>query len=175
MANFLSVINECLETNEMGAEWKKGVVFPIKKKMEWNRDLNLTCPITLIETARKIMSKVLTIRLSKILSENKYILQNANYAALLNTSVFEPSKLVQGVVEDANKYKKEAWILFMDISKAYDSVNSKMLEKRLSRIKLPNKFIRLIIDVTNRFNKVIVGKEMTDEYKVEDGLDQEEV
>lgn len=93
-----------------------------------------------------------------------------------NNSVFEPLKIVQSIIQDANKYKKEAWILFMDISKAYDSMSSIMLEKSLRRIKLPNNFIKLVMDVTdNRFNKVIVKKELTDEYKVEDGLDQGEV
>src|SRR5438046_7098284 len=138
--------------------WKKGMIYPIKKKMDWNKDLKLTRPITLIETARKLMIKIITNRLSKILTENK-ILEKSNYAALLNNSTFEPLKIVQGIIEDANKYKKEAWILLMDISKAYDSVSSIMLEKCLNRIKLPKNFIELVMEISlNRFNKVIVGR-----------------
>jgi hypothetical protein len=121
------------------------------------------------------MIKILTNRLSRILTQYK-ILNDNNYAALLNNSTFEPIKIIQGILEDVNKYKKEAWILLMDISKAYDSVSSVMLEKGLNRIKLPKSFIDLIMDVTlNHFNRVIVNKEFTEEYYIQDGLDQGEV
>ncbi|GBC08297.1 hypothetical protein RclHR1_00800024 [Rhizophagus clarus] len=64
----------------------------------------------------------------------------------------------------------------MDISKAYDSVSTIKLEKNLKRIKLPESFIKLIMDINlNRYNKVIVNKGFTDEYHVEDGIDQGEV
>ncbi|GBC03184.1 hypothetical protein RclHR1_00500032 [Rhizophagus clarus] len=51
-----------------------------------------------------------------------------------------------------------------------------MLEKSLNRIKLPKQFIDLVLNVQlNRYNKVIVNKEFTEEYHVEDGIDQGEV
>jgi hypothetical protein len=117
---------------------------------------------------------MLTQRLSKIISEHN-ILKGKNYAALKNNSTFEPLKIVQSIIEDANRNKKEAWILLMDISKAFDSVSSIMLEKCLRRIKLPISFINIVLDVAyNRFNQVIVGKECTEEYYVNDGIDQGE-
>ncbi|PKY46886.1 hypothetical protein RhiirA4_461888 [Rhizophagus irregularis] len=64
----------------------------------------------------------------------------------------------------------------MDISKVYDSVSSIMLEKNLERLKLPTKLINIVMDIiNNRFNRVIVNKEVTDEYYVRDGLDQGEI
>ncbi|GBB97266.1 hypothetical protein RclHR1_29510001, partial [Rhizophagus clarus] len=123
--------------------------------------------------ARKIFLKVLVKRLAKILSSNK-ILQGFNYAALLNESTLEPPKIVQSIVKDANKEKKEVWILLMDISKAFDSVSMIMLEKSLKRIKIPESLIEIIMDINlNRTNKVIVNSEFTKEYKVEDGVDQD--
>jgi hypothetical protein len=63
----------------------------------------------------------------------------------------------------------------MDISKAFNSVNSIMLETYMKQIKLPNNFIELIMDVAyNRFNQVIIGKELSEEYYVNDGIDQGE-
>src|SRR5947207_15619991 len=51
-----------------------------------------------------------------------------------------------------------------------------MLEKYLNRITLPKNFIELVMEISlNRFNKVIVGKETTEEYYVQDGIDQGEV
>ncbi|GES91125.1 hypothetical protein GLOIN_2v1827388 [Rhizophagus clarus] len=153
------------------------MIFPINKttRSHWNNDINLTRPITLIETARKIFIKVLVKRLAKILSLNK-VLQGSNYAALLNESTLEPLKIVQSIIEDANKENKEVWILLMDISKAFDSVSMIMLEKSLKRIKVPEPLIKIIMDINlNRTNKVIVNGEFTKEYEVEDGVDQGEV
>src|SRR6266498_1882378 len=56
----LLIINENIEETSTPEAWKKGMIYPIKKKMDWNKDLNLTRPITLIETARKLMIKILT-------------------------------------------------------------------------------------------------------------------
>ncbi|GES87658.1 hypothetical protein GLOIN_2v1824527 [Rhizophagus clarus] len=106
----------------------------------------------------------------------KKILQGSNYAALLNESTLEPLKIVQSIIEDANKENKEVWILLMDISKAFDSVSMIMLEKSLKRIKVPEPLINIIMDINlNRTNKVIVNGEFTKEYEVEDGVDQGEV
>lgn len=59
----------------------------------------------LIESERKIMIKILTNRLSKILTKEQ-VLMGTNYAALLNNSTFEPLKIIQGIIEDASKYDK---------------------------------------------------------------------
>ncbi|GES83915.1 Down syndrome cell adhesion molecule-like protein Dscam2 [Rhizophagus clarus] len=143
----LNIYNGILHEHKVLNEWKKGMIFPINK------------------TTLK--------RLAKILSSNK-ILQGFNYAALLNESTLEPPKIVQSIVKDANKEKKEVWILLMDISKAFDSVSMIMLEKSLKRIKIPESLIEIIMDINlNRTNKVIVNSEFTKEYKVEDGVDQE--
>lgn len=59
----------------------------------------------------------------------------------------------------------------MDKSKAYDSVNTKMLELAMERIKLPKKFIELVMDISlNRYNRVLVNNEMTEAYHVEDNF-----
>ncbi|CAB4418815.1 unnamed protein product [Rhizophagus irregularis] len=164
----LEIFNESLMKANVTDKWKKGVIYPINKttRSHWNYDLKLTRPIVLLETARKICFKILTNRLSEILTKEQ-ILTNTNYAALKNESTLEPLKIVQAVIEDANKYKKEAWILLMDISKAYDSASSTMLKKCMERIKLPKKFIDLVIDVNlNRYNRVLVNNELTEEYHV---------
>ncbi|GBC20468.2 Down syndrome cell adhesion molecule-like protein Dscam2 [Rhizophagus irregularis DAOM 181602=DAOM 197198] len=171
----IEIINLVIKEGTWPKEWKDGIIYPIKKTMEWNRDLKLTRPITLIETARKITIKILTNRLNDILT--KYtVLKGKNFAALKYESTFEPIKILQAIIEDANINKKEAWIVLMDISKAYDSVSSRSLRKGMERIKLPEQWINLVLDISyNRFNRVIVNNDLTEKYKVEDGIDQGEV
>ncbi|GBC47807.2 hypothetical protein GLOIN_2v29323 [Rhizophagus irregularis DAOM 181602=DAOM 197198] len=173
----LNIFNDSMAKENVTDEWKKGFIYPINKtsRSNWNQDLNLTRPIVLLETARKIWFKILVNRLGEILTKEQ-ILTNTNFAALKNESTLEPIKIIQAIIEDANNYKKEAWILLMDISKAYDSVNTTMLKRSLERIKLPPNFINIVMDVNlNRFNRVLVNNELTDEYHVEDGIDQGEI
>lgn len=56
-------------------DWKIELIYPINKtiRSDWNQDLKLMCPITLLETVRKIFLKVLVNRLSEILTENKIL------------------------------------------------------------------------------------------------------
>ncbi|PKB95602.1 hypothetical protein RhiirA5_436408 [Rhizophagus irregularis] len=103
----LMIINGVLNEENWPEDWKKGIIYPIKKTIDWNRDLSLTRPITLIETARKLAIKIFTNRLSTILAKNN-ILKGKNFAALKYESTFEPIKIVQSVIEDTNINKKEA-------------------------------------------------------------------
>ena len=107
--------------------WKKGLIYPISKPVDWNKELAKTRPITLIETARKLMTKIITQRLMKVLQE-KNILKGKNYAALKCNSTFELIRLISSLIEDANRFKKELWIILMDISKAFDSVSAEILK-----------------------------------------------
>ena len=69
------------------------------------------------------MFKILCNRLSKTLSINTFILEDNNYAALPSKLTIEPIHTLNLVMEDARENNKELWILFQDMSKAYDRVN----------------------------------------------------
>ena len=71
--------------------------------------------------------------------------------------------------------KKEYWILFQDMSKAFDSVHIPLLKKALKRIHIPETITNLLVFLfQNRTNQVITSYKFTDSYKVEDSIDQEE-
>ena len=76
----------------------------------------------------------------------------------------------------AKESNNELWILFQDLSKAYDRVNIKMLTKAMERLKLPSSFIQLIANLfTDRENEVFTAIGTTPFYKVLTGIDQGEV
>ena len=79
-------------------------------------------------------------------------------------------------MEEAKEYDKELWLLFQDLSKAYDRVDLKFLKKALERIKIPHLLIQIIINLfTNRKNSVFTEFGNTDQYDIKIGIDQEEV
>ena len=78
--------------------------------------------------------------------------------------------------EDAKEKKNEIWILFQDMSKAYDRVNIFMLQKALQRLKIPDTFNSLITNLfTQRKNRVFTAVGTTSPYDVLIGIDQGEV
>jgi Reverse transcriptase (RNA-dependent DNA polymerase) len=133
-------------------------------------------PITLLEIPRKVLMKILTNRLSLKLTGNYDILKDHNYAGLPGKSTQEPIHILNAIMEDARTSNKELWILMQDMSKAYDLVNRKNLQKALKRIKLPDKFVDFIANSLNeRTNQIITDFGYTESFKISNGIDQEEI
>src|SRR5205085_7058435 len=108
--------------------WKQSNIFPISKKPRFNGELNQTRPISLIEHSRKIFTKIITNCLTPILAKYN-ILNPNNHVALPNTSMQDPIHILTHILEDAQTYNKEIWLLSQDMSKAYDTVNIELLAK----------------------------------------------
>src|SRR5262249_55980406 len=63
----------CISLFSIPDGWCKAYVYPIPKPTDWNRNLNNTRPITLLESPRKLMVKYLTNKLSRIMASNKVL------------------------------------------------------------------------------------------------------
>ena len=115
-------------------------------------------------------------RLSKIFVEHS-ILQQIQFAGLPHQSTFEPIRILNEIIEDSLENKeKPLYILFQDLSKAYDRVNISMLKKAMLRLKIPETFTNIITNLfLNRTNQILTAVGTTDPYKVLTGIDQGEV
>ncbi|GBC41916.2 reverse transcriptase family protein [Rhizophagus irregularis DAOM 181602=DAOM 197198] len=78
---FLLLANSCLSRGDIPADWHEAVVYPISKPHDFDAQLKNAHSITLLETVRKCVVKVVTNRLSYLLTDNK-ILQRRNFAGL---------------------------------------------------------------------------------------------
>src|SRR5581483_9344841 len=129
-------------------------------------------PIALIETGRRIFSKIITKRMDAVITTNK-ILQENNWAGTTGGTTTKPRIILQNMIEDAQVNKKEMWILLQDTKKAFDSVGKKALKITLERIGTPSKLIKIILEIReNRSADVITKYGITQEYRIKDGLDQ---
>src|SRR5215213_514058 len=143
--------------------------------MDWNCSLKNTRPICLLETARKLMAKIMNNRLAAILHRHN-ILKGNNYAGLPGGSCHTPVHVLESILFDAKSNNKPLYIFLQDISKAFDSINTNMLKLAMNRLKIPPIFTQLVINLfTNRSNRVITANGLSSPYKVQIGIDQGEV
>lgn len=105
---------------------------------------------------RKIFVSILNTRLNRILSENN-ILENNNRAGVAGQSTLEPLLITQHIIEHCHIHQLPLFVMFQDLSKAYDRVNISLLELALQSVKMPKKIIKVVTNLfLNQFNSIIL-------------------
>src|SRR4051794_30753322 len=120
------------------------------------------------------MTKIMNKRLSSILAANK-ILKGNNYAGLPGSNCVSPISTLESIIQDAKSHNKPLFIFLQDISKAFDSMDVRMLKLAMQRLKIPSGFINLTSKLfTDRYNTVITHYDHSIPYKTEISIDQGE-
>ncbi|KAG9305881.1 hypothetical protein G9A89_016533 [Geosiphon pyriformis] len=86
---FLVLLNKCLFVSAVLVLWRRAWVSMIPKSYDWDGVLMNTCLIVLIETARKILSKILSDTISFACSKFAVLCSN-NFSMLKSTSTQTP-------------------------------------------------------------------------------------
>src|SRR5437762_973201 len=120
------------------------------------------------------MTKILNCRLDAILANNN-VLKGHNYAGLPGSNCSTPITILETIIHDAKSNNKPLFIFLQDISKAFDSMDTRMLRLAMNRLQIPANFTNLVIDLfTDRHNSVITAYGSSPYYKTEIGIDQGE-
>src|SRR3954468_147999 len=120
------------------------------------------------------MTKIMNKRLGSILANNN-ILKGNNYAGLPGSNCASPISTLESIIQDAKSHNKPLFIFLQDISKAFDSMDVRMLKLAMQHLKIPSGFINLVSKLfTDRYNTVITHYGHSTPYKTEIGIDQEE-
>ncbi|KAG9286221.1 hypothetical protein G9A89_014207 [Geosiphon pyriformis] len=143
MTYFLDLLNSYLMISDVFITWKRAWISMISKPYDWDRVLTNTRPIALIETARKILSKVLSNHISS--AYNKCgILHGDNFLVLRGTSTQSPIFAVDSVIKDALKKDHEIWLVLQDMHKI-----SSLLETPVNTESARKTFYKELIQNTN--------------------------
>ena len=121
----------CFRLSIIPTGWKRAAIYPIPKPTAWQLKLNNTRPITLLESPRKILVKILNARLSKIFVEHT-ILQPCQFAGLPGGSTMSPITVIKHMIDDARLNDKEIWIYLQDLSKCYNRVDTRILRHAMN-------------------------------------------
>src|SRR6266540_228105 len=102
----MKLLNACLHTTFISNSWRQALLFSIPKLMDWECHIDKTRLIVLLEIFRKLLSKILTQRLSNIFVQH-HILKGDNYAGLSGGLTFNPIHTINLTQEDALRNNKE--------------------------------------------------------------------
>lgn len=167
----LTLVNKCIETSVYPNELKKSIVRPIFKNGN-HKEYGNYRPIALSGLVDKTIQRHLAINLSKFLSDNNLINEN-QYAFQKNKSC---NKLLTDFAEYVNtelEQNKHVLILFVDLSKAFDTLLHEIVIRELERIGVVGSALELIKSyIKDRKIIVEINKIRSDEYEVNVGVGQ---
>src|SRR5579883_1662718 len=106
----------------MPERWLETCTIMIPKPKHWQLSISNLRPISLINTARKILTKILTNRLEAHVRSNN-LLQRHNCSVLKGTSTRTPIGVIRHLLDQAKTCSEEVWIALQDMSKAYNSIS----------------------------------------------------
>jgi hypothetical protein len=107
---------------ELPQKWKESIIVPIYKKGD-KTDCNNYRGISLLRTARRILSKILVARLTPYV--NEIIGDQCGFRR--NRSTTDQIFYIQQILEKKLEYTGTVHQIFIDFKKAYDSVKREVL------------------------------------------------
>ena len=156
-------------TERMPDDWKEAVIIPVHKKGD-KLDCKNYRGISLLEAAYKILSKILLNRLKKYSEE---IVGDHQAGFMKGRSTTDHIFVLKDVISKYWEFNKTVYILFVDFSKAYDSIARQKMWSLLNKCKIPQKLINLIkMCVEGSRCKVRVKRDYTDSFEVSTGVRQ---
>ena len=169
--NFLTICNKSLEQGIFPDAMKTAKVVPIFKSGDKSRYNNYR-PISLLPQFSKLLEKLFTTRLDSFLNKND-VLYQSQYGFQRNLST---SSAVMELIEEITnniEQKKKTGGIFIDLKKAFDTVNHEILIRKAEHYGLRGKVNDWLKSyLSNRRQYVVIGEEKSRELPVTCGVPQ---
>ena len=146
---FVDMINNCFNNNFLPESFLSGYITLLCKDKNNPENIKNWTPISLLNFDYKIICKVLTNRLKKVMSS---IINIDQTCAIPGRSIFDNCHLLRNIIDYAGQKKIETLIVSLDLEKAFDKVSHQYLFTVLEKFGFGpdfSKWIRLLYtDVT---------------------------
>lgn len=165
------IINLCFQTGEIPTNWKESIVTPIYKSGDKKMLTNYR-PISVINNLAKIFEYCLKNRLTDFLEKYKLI-TNTQYGFRRGASTKDAIlDLVRRVVDNLNENNK-CLAVFLDLTKAFDTVDHNILQKRLEDMGIRGSGLKLFVNyLTDRRQRVRINNVVSNQLLITKGIPQ---
>jgi hypothetical protein len=162
--NFTKILHQL----QYPKEWKRGQIIALFKKGD-KMDAGNYRTITINSSLAKLYSTVLTQRLQQYVDNQ---LCDAQFGFRPRRSTITASYVATTAIRDALQKKKELVIIFVDFSKAFDTVKTAALLKKLYQFNIPPHFIRAIADMYSNITATLSGDDNKQLINIQKGVKQ---
>ncbi|KAL6486773.1 hypothetical protein MHYP_G00033990 [Metynnis hypsauchen] len=171
LKTFHSIINCIWENEDVPQEFRDATIVSLYKNKGSKSDCGNYRGISLLSIAGKILARVILNRL--ILSVSEENLPEAQCGFRPGRSTTDMIFAVRQVQEKCKEQNKDLYAVFIDLMKAFDTVNREALWVILQRLGCPRKFVQMIRQFhDNMTGAVLSGGEASDPFEISNGVKQ---
>ena len=167
----LLLINLCLINGIFPELFKIAIVKPIYKAGD-KTQLNNYRPISILPYISKILEKVIYRRLMTHLETNEILSPN-QFGFRTGHSTYMPLLILQNIVLDGFERNMISCGIFLDLKKAFDTVDHKILCDKLKSYGIVNELFSIIVSyLSNRYQSVKFQNSVSSLRKITVGVPQ---
>ena len=165
------IFNLCIEKSIWSKQLKIAEVVPIFKSGDKNLATNYR-PISLISNIAKLLEKIIHCRLLSFLNKNKILIDN-QFGFRKNKGTKDALALITIIIYNNLNNKTPTIATFLDLAKAFDTVNHKILLLKLETYGIRGITLNLLKDYLNGRSQVVKIKDhLSNALPVETGVPQ---
>ena len=147
------MINNIFNSGVCPEHFKKAEIVPIYKNNN-KKDMNNYRPISLISNITKIFERVLYNRISKFIEKNN-LLSDSQYGFRKNKSTADVLHEFTKFIYERLDNRKPVLAIFLDLSKAFDTINHNKLTQKLYNMGIRGLRLNLIESYLNERKQVV--------------------
>ena len=133
------LVNRVKNRAEVPSSWKRGRIVLVHKKGP-TVDINNYRPLTVLVSVSGIYTKLLNLRLTEVVEEHR-LLGEIQHGFRKGRSGADCTFVLNSVLWKTTAAKKKAHLAFIDLQKAYDSVDRAILWRKLESMGVKGKFL----------------------------------
>ena len=167
----IEIWNNIFSSGDIPKDWCKGVIIPVFKSGD-NTQVENYRGITLLPTITKILFSIMVQRIN-VWAESKHIIPTEQFGFRSGYRTTDAIFILYALIQRSLVEHRKLYCCFVDLKKAFDSINHSLLFAKLASLSMSSKLLRLI---TNMYAKaescVLVNGEYTEFIKCNVGVRQ---
>ena len=171
LETFHSLLTSIWEKEELPKDFRDATVVSLYKNKGSRTDCGNYRGISLLSIAGKILARILLNRMIKHISEGN--LPETQCGFRPHRSTMDMIFTVRQVQEKCLEQNMDLYVIFIDLTKAFDTVNREALWIILSKLGCPDKFVNLIRQFhDNMTGQVLSNGEVSEPFNITNGVKQ---